>query len=85
MGSIKMYGLSTCIHCKHAKQFLDECEVAYECVFVDTLQGDEKKAMLAEVKKHNPSCSFPTLVIGEKVVVGFHRDDIKEAIDKCKE
>lgn len=80
MPDIKLYALSTCIHCKNAKQYLDECGITYDCTFVDKLEPEEKKEVMAEVKKHNPALSFPTIVIGEKVVVGFHKDKIDAAV-----
>ena len=44
------------------------------------LEGDERKAILEDVKKFNPKCSFPTIIIGEKVIVGYKEDEIKEAL-----
>ncbi len=78
---VKLYALSTCIHCKHTKEFLDKCEVGYECIDVDKLEGEDRKKMLEEIKEINPSCSFPTLIIGDKIIVGFKQDEIKEALN----
>lgn len=75
-----LYALSTCSHCKAARRFLDECHVDFTCVEVDSLTGDERKNTIANIKKINPRCSFPTLVINEKVIVGFQKDQIKEAL-----
>lgn len=77
---ITIYSLSTCSHCKSTKKFLSECTVKYEFVNVDLLEGDERKAILNDVKKLNPKCSFPTIMIGEKVIVGYKEDEIKEAL-----
>ena len=77
---VKLYSLSTCGHCKATKRFLNECNVAYDFVDVDVLEGDERKAILEDVKKLNPRCSFPTIQIGDKVIVGFREDEIKEAL-----
>ena len=33
-----------------------------------------------EIKKYNPSTSFPTLVIKEKAIIGFREKEIKEAL-----
>jgi len=44
------------------------------------LKGDERKAIIADVKKFNPRCSFPTIIIGEKVIIGFKEKEIKEAL-----
>jgi len=77
---VKIYSLSTCGHCRSAKKFLGECEIKYEFVDVDQLQGDERAAILADVKSFNPRCSFPTIVIGDKVIVGYRESEIKEAL-----
>ena len=78
--SVKVFSLSTCSHCKSTKKFLSDCTIKYEFVDVDQLQGDERKAILEDVKKFNPRCSFPTIIIGEKVIVGFKEKEIKEAL-----
>ena len=77
---VKIYSLSTCSHCKTAKKFLGECTIKYEFVDVDLLQGDERKAIIEDVKKFNPRCSFPTIIIGETVIVGYKEKEIKEAL-----
>jgi glutaredoxin len=77
---VKIYSLSTCSHCKATKRLLDECTIAYDFVDVDLTKGDERKAILEDVKKFNPKCSFPTIIIGEKVIVGYKEDEIKEAL-----
>lgn len=79
---VKVYALSTCIHCKKAKEYLDQCGVKYECVHVDQLTGDERKMTVEEVKKFNPSVSFPTIVINGEAVVGFNQEKIDEALKK---
>ena len=79
--AVKIYSLSTCSHCRQAKKFLGDCTIKYEFVDVDLLEGDERRAILEDIKKFNPRCSFPTIIIGEKVVVGFKEKEIKEALD----
>jgi hypothetical protein len=44
------------------------------------LDGDERAAILEDVRKFNPRCSFPTIVIGDKVIVGFKENEIREAL-----
>ncbi|MCK8603880.1 glutaredoxin family protein [Desulfoferrobacter suflitae] len=77
---IKLYALSTCIHCRNTKEYLNDCGVNYDCVEVDKLDKEERDAILEEIKKINPSCSFPTIIIGDKVIVGFRKDEIAEAL-----
>ncbi len=78
---VKLYTLSTCSHCKSTKQFLNDCAVKYDFEDVDLLEGEERKAILDDIRKFNPKCSFPTIIIGDKVVVGFKEDEIKEALN----
>jgi glutaredoxin len=77
---VTMYSLSTCSHCKSVKKLLDECTVKYEFTEVDMLEGKERRAILEDVKKFNPNCSFPTVIIGDKVIVGYKEKEIKEAL-----
>jgi glutaredoxin-like protein NrdH len=77
---VKIYSLSTCSHCKSTKKFLTDCTVMYDFVDVDLLEGEERKAILEDVKKFNPKCSFPTIIIGDKVIVGFKENEIREAL-----
>jgi hypothetical protein len=39
-----------------------------------------RAAILEDVRKFNPKCSFPTIIIGDTVVVGFKEREIKEAL-----
>ena len=78
--SVKIYSLTTCSHCKATKKFLADCTVKYEFVDVDAFKGEERKAILADVKKFNPKCSFPTIIIGDKVIIGYREKEIKEAL-----
>lgn len=80
MNDIRVYALSTCIHCRNAKKYLDECGVKYKCVHVDELTGDDRKKIVQEIKEHNPAVSFPTIVIKNTVVVGYHKDKIDDAL-----
>jgi glutaredoxin-like protein NrdH len=77
---VKVYSLSTCSHCKSTKKMLSDCTIQYDYVDVDTTQGEERAAILEDVKKINPKCSFPTIIIGNTVIVGFKEKEIKEAL-----
>jgi len=78
--SVQVYSLSTCSHCKATKKLLADCTIKYEFVDVDLLEGEERAAILEDVKKFNPKCSFPTIIIGDTVIVGFKEKEIKEAL-----
>lgn len=77
---IKIYTLSTCRHCKATKELLNECAVKFDFVDVDLLTGDERTAIVEEIKKINKDCSFPTIIIGDRVIIGHKENEIKEAL-----
>lgn len=77
---VKVYTLSTCSHCKAAKKFLNDNGVDFEYIDVDLLQGTEKDNILKEVIRYNPQRSFPTIIIGNKIIVGFREYEIREAL-----
>ena len=73
---VKMFTLSTCSHCMGAKRFFDDAGIAYDFTDVDLLGPDA----LEEMKKYNPGCTFPTIIIGDKVIVGNRQDEIRKAL-----
>lgn len=77
---VKLYALSTCPHCKCAKQFLSDCEVEFDCTDVDKAPKEDVAAIFEEVKRLTSRCSFPTIVIGNKVIIGYREDQIREAL-----
>jgi glutaredoxin-like protein NrdH len=81
-GKITLYALSTCIWCKKTKEYLSNQGVGYDYIYVDLVDKAERPKILAEVKKYNSDTSFPTLVIGDKSIVGFREKEIKEALGK---
>jgi glutaredoxin len=80
MPKVKIYTLSTCGHCKSTKRFLEDNDVRYEAVDVDLLQGEDRDRIINEVKQINSRLSFPTIIIGDTIIVGFKEDQISEAL-----
>lgn len=80
-GHVMLYALSTCGWCKKARQLLDDLAVEYYYEYVDYLQGNERESALDAVRRWNPECSFPTLVINnEKCIIGYKEGEIREAL-----
>lgn len=80
-GKIMLYTLSTCIWCKRTKALIKELGVAYDYIDVDLLSGDEEEAVMKEIMKFNPDCTFPTMVINDsKRIVGYKEDEIREVL-----
>ncbi len=80
-GRVMLYALSTCVWCRMTKKLLGEIGVAYDYTFVDLLQGAERESAIQEVKRWNPSGSFPTLVINDKAIVGYQEEKIRGALN----
>ena len=80
--TVVFYGLSTCIHCKHCREFLEKNDVPFELHYVDLAEGQEREEMLNKVREYNPQLSFPTVVIdGAKVIVGFQPDALTQELE----
>ena len=81
---ITFYGLSTCMWCRKTKKYLDDKNIAYTHYFVNELERDEQDKIREEVKKLNPNVTYPTVKIGDRVVVGYHPDQLEEALATCQ-
>lgn len=82
---ILVFALSTCIHCRHCKEYLNEKGISYEVTELDRLDKDKQTEALDQVRKYNPACSFPTIVIngGEKVLIGFSKKRFDEEFNNA--
>lgn len=79
-GKITLYALSTCIWCKKTKELLSSMGVGFNYVYVDLLKGEDRDKAIQEVRRYNLNSSFPTLVIGDKGIVGYREKEIREAL-----
>lgn len=79
-----VFALSTCVHCRRAKELLDDLGVAYGHVEVDVIGEENMDEVMEEVSKYNPGLTFPTIVIGSRVIVGFKADDIRQEVAKIQ-
>lgn len=80
-GDIILFALSTCGWCKKTRGLLEELNVAYNYIYVDLTDGDERIEVLEKLKRWNPSLSFPTIVINdERAIIGFDRTSIEGAL-----
>jgi glutaredoxin-like protein NrdH len=82
---ILLFALSTCGWCRKTKNLLDELGVEYRYIDVDLLEGQDKKEVVAEVTRWNPSSSYPTMVINNKSIVGYQEEKIKQAVGSGKD
>ncbi|WP_457576120.1 glutaredoxin family protein [Desulfomarina sp.] len=78
--AIKLYALTTCSHCRAIKKMFETEGISFEYVDVDLLRGKERREMIEEIRKYNRRCSFPTLRVDDKVIVGYREKEIREAL-----
>ena len=79
---IKIYTLSTCMHCKRTEAYLQECQVPFDFVDVDLLPGKDRESIMEEVGRYNPGLTFPTILIGDQVIVGFNEEELRKALGR---
>lgn len=79
--TVKLFALSTCIHCRHARHFLEDNGIPLEIHYVDLVGDEERDALLDTMRRYNEALSFPTIVFANGfVVVGFQESVIREAL-----
>ncbi len=77
---IRLFTLSTCSHCNRTKRFFNDNGIKMEFIDVDLLTGEERERIMNEVSKLNPECTFPTICIGDTIIVGFNEEKLKKAL-----
>lgn len=82
---VTLYALKTCPYCQAIKKMLTDLHVEHDYIEADSLEGEKRAAVLEELAKFNPKCSFPTTVIDQQVVLGYQVQDIKERLGIRKE
>jgi glutaredoxin-like protein NrdH len=78
---IKLFTLSTCSHCIRTKRFFKDNGIDMEFIDVDLLTSAERESVMSEIRMLNPDCSFPTICIGDTIMVGFNEEKLKKALN----
>jgi glutaredoxin-like protein NrdH len=79
---VMVYTLSTCVWCKMTKQFLKDKDIEYEYVDVDLCTEQEKEKIRSDIQSKGGALSYPTTIIDDKkLVMGFRKDLLKEALE----
>jgi glutaredoxin len=75
MAHVRGYTLSYCPWCKRAKRFFAEHRIASDWVDYDLASPEEQRRIEDEIKAYSGGdVSFPYVVIGEAVVMGYDLD-----------
>lgn len=78
--NVKIFTISTCFHCRSLRKMLDEHNISYEFTDVDLMPEEERESFLAELTKYNEKKSFPVIIIGNKAIVGFQAQVIRQEL-----
>ncbi|MBC7109529.1 MAG: glutaredoxin family protein [Archaeoglobi archaeon] len=80
MTEILMYGLSTCPHCKRTVEFLKKEGIEFEVIWIDRLEGEERKKVVEELHRISGTYSVPVVVKGGKYVLGYNEEELRKLI-----
>lgn len=77
--NVKIYSTPTCPYCKLAKSYLDEQGVKY-----DDIDVSANSAAAQEMVKLSGQMGVPVIAIDDKVIVGWNKTAIEEALQGAK-
>jgi glutaredoxin len=72
MKKVLMYTLSTCPWCRKTKQYFTDHKVPFQYVDYDLQSVQEQEKIEQEMKKRGGALSFPWVLIGDDLVVGWN-------------
>ena len=73
--NVKVYSTPTCPHCRDLKRFLEDNKIEFEDIDVSR-DRDAAKEMVEKSRQ----LSVPVLEVDGKMIVGFNRTAVKEAL-----
>ena len=78
---VMLYTLSTCGWCKKTKELLKEKNIRYEYIDLDKCSKEDQKTAVENLKERKLPVAFPILIVNDdKVIQGFRKEDIVEAL-----
>ncbi|MEJ2250856.1 MAG: glutaredoxin family protein [Candidatus Lokiarchaeota archaeon] len=82
--NIMAFTLSTCQWCKKAKRYLNNNEVKYRYIDVDTIDPMEKAKILNYLRENFPDqrISYPFIICDGEAIVGYNPNKYEEVMGK---
>lgn len=77
---IRLFTISTCFHCRSLKKLLEHNNIPFEYNDIDLMPEKERESFIAQIVKYNKKKTFPVIFIGNKAIVGFQEQLIKQEL-----
>lgn len=72
MKNVFMYTLSTCPWCHKSKKYFTDRNIPFKYVDYDVQSPQEQQRIEQEIEKRGGPLSFPWVLIGDELVVGWN-------------
>jgi glutaredoxin len=79
-----MYTLSTCPWCRKTKQYFTDHKIPFQYVDYDLQSVEEQQKIEQEMKSRGGPLSFPWVLIGDDLVVGWNPKKYDELLALSK-
>jgi glutaredoxin-like protein NrdH len=84
MKNVFMYTLSTCPWCRKTKQYFTDHKIPFQYVDYDLQSVEEQQKIEQEMKSRSGPLSFPWVLIGDDLVVGWNPKKYDELLALSK-
>jgi glutaredoxin len=84
MKNVFMYTLSTCPWCRKTKKYFADHDIPFQYVDYDLQPVEEQEKIEQEMRKRSGPLSFPWVLIGDDLVVGWNPDKYDELLAVSK-
>jgi len=75
-----MYTLSTCPWCRKTKNFFKLNHIPFDYIDYDLQPEDEQEKIMKRMLEISNARSFPVVMIGDRVIVGYDPEKYSEAL-----
>jgi arsenate reductase-like glutaredoxin family protein len=84
MNKVSMYTLSTCPWCRKTKKFFHDRNIPFDFIDYDLAGEDVQNKIAAEMMKHTGHISFPFVMVGDVVVIGYNPERYEQLLRSGK-
>jgi len=84
MNKPTLYVISTCPKCHRVQSYLNQIGFEYDMIAIDLISREERSAIIDSLRRYNPSPSFPTLDLGDTILIGTTIDEINQVLERAR-